>query len=115
MKILIDELESPESNVLLPQLLECDSTLHEELPEIDTLSKVFNPDILVYGSTHFVTNEVTQDKNLKEKTSSEAFLILVENNFLSHFFDRSSGRELMFFLESTVIETLMSFSSENED
>nr|GEY42940.1 reverse transcriptase domain-containing protein [Tanacetum cinerariifolium] len=64
MKILIDELESPESNVLFPQLLECDSTLHEELPEIDTLpsfpfgneDKVFNPGILVYGSTNFVTN-----------------------------------------------------------
>ncbi|GKE40907.1 reverse transcriptase domain-containing protein, partial [Tanacetum coccineum] len=31
-KYLIDE-----SNDLLPQLLNCDSTLHEELPEIDTL------------------------------------------------------------------------------
>ncbi|GKE01355.1 hypothetical protein Tco_1389338 [Tanacetum coccineum] len=84
MKILIDELESPESNVLLPQLLDCDSTLHEELSEIDTLpsfpsgneDKVFNPGILVHGSTHVVTNEVTQDKNLKKKTSSEALLIL---------------------------------------
>ncbi|GJZ57953.1 hypothetical protein Tco_0613447 [Tanacetum coccineum] len=33
MKILIDELESPESNVLLPQLLDCDSTLPEESSE----------------------------------------------------------------------------------
>nr|GEW82826.1 protein CTR9 homolog [Tanacetum cinerariifolium] len=37
MKILIDELKSPESNVLLPQLVDCDSTLHEDLAEIDTL------------------------------------------------------------------------------
>ncbi|GKB14193.1 hypothetical protein Tco_0848116, partial [Tanacetum coccineum] len=105
------------------KLLECDSTLHEELPEIDNLpsfpfgneDKVFNPGILVHGSTHVVTNEVTQDKNLKEKTSSEALLILVENNFLSHTFDRSSNHELLFFLESTVIEALLSFSSKNED
>ncbi|GKF34484.1 hypothetical protein Tco_0107684, partial [Tanacetum coccineum] len=76
MKILIDELESPESNVLLPQLLDCDSTLHEELPEIDTLpsfpseneDKVFNLGILIHGSTYFVTNKVAHDKNLKEKT-----------------------------------------------
>ncbi|GKD07452.1 hypothetical protein Tco_1187137 [Tanacetum coccineum] len=122
-KILIDELEFPESNASLPQLLECNSTLHEELLEIDTLpsfpseneDKVFNPGILVHGCAHVVTNEVTQDKILKEKTSSEALLILVENNFLSHSSDRSSNHELLFFLESTVIETLLSCSSENED
>ncbi|GJV94279.1 reverse transcriptase domain-containing protein [Tanacetum coccineum] len=98
--IIIDELKAPESSVLLPQLLDCDSTLHEEFPEIDTLpsfpsgneDKVFNPGILVYGNTHFVTNEVTQDKNLKEKTSSEALLILEERNFLSI----SSDQELLF-------------------
>ncbi|GJZ60209.1 reverse transcriptase domain-containing protein [Tanacetum coccineum] len=91
IKIIIDELETPESSVLLPQLLDCDSTLHEELPEIDTLplfpseneDKVFNLGILVYGNTYFVTNEVTQDKNLKKKTLSEALLILEECNFLS--------------------------------
>ncbi|GKC90272.1 reverse transcriptase domain-containing protein, partial [Tanacetum coccineum] len=31
-KSLIDELKPPESSVLLPQLLYCDSTFHEELP-----------------------------------------------------------------------------------
>ncbi|GKD65514.1 hypothetical protein Tco_1307622 [Tanacetum coccineum] len=90
-KSLIDE-----ANVLLPQLLDYDSTLHEELPEIDTLpsfpseneDKVFNPCILIYGSTHFVTNEVTQDNNLKEKTSSEALLILEDSNFLPLSSDR---------------------------
>ncbi|GKA76863.1 reverse transcriptase domain-containing protein [Tanacetum coccineum] len=119
MKILIDELESLESNVLLPQLLDCDSTLHEELPEIDTLpsfpseneDKVFNLGILVHGSTHVVTNEVTQDMNLKEQTSSEALLILEDSNFLR----LSSYRELLFHLELTVTETLLSFSSKNED
>ncbi|GJY65063.1 hypothetical protein Tco_0466523, partial [Tanacetum coccineum] len=119
IKSLIDELESRESNVLLPQLLEYDLTLHEELLEIDTLpsfpseneDKVFNPRILVYRSTHFVTNEVTQDKNLKDKTSSEARLILENSKFLP----LSSVRELHFHLELYVTETLLSFSSENED
>ncbi|GKB69427.1 hypothetical protein Tco_0930839, partial [Tanacetum coccineum] len=67
--------------------------------------------ILVYGNTHFVTNEVTQDNNLKEKTSSEALLILEELNFLSI----SSVQELLFPWELSVTETLLSFSSENED
>nr|GEU38965.1 reverse transcriptase domain-containing protein [Tanacetum cinerariifolium] len=87
MKILIDELKSPESNVLLPQLLDCDSTLHEELPEINTLPlpeiRTKFSGILVHGSTYFVTNEVTQHKILKKKTSSEALLILEDSNFLS--------------------------------
>ncbi|GKB73708.1 reverse transcriptase domain-containing protein [Tanacetum coccineum] len=113
-KSLIEEL-----NVLLPRLLDYDSTLHEELPEIDTLpsfpsgneDKVFNPGILVYGSTHFVTNEVTQDKNLKKKTSSVALLILEELNFLSI----SSDQGLLFHKELFVTKTLLSFSSENEE
>ncbi|GJV89092.1 hypothetical protein Tco_1533030 [Tanacetum coccineum] len=113
MKILIDELETPKSNVLPPQLLDCDLTLHEEFTEIDTLpsfpsgnkDKVCNPGILVYGSTHFVTNEVTQDKNLKKKTSSEVLLIIKDSNFLPF----SSDRELLFHLELFVTETLHHF------
>ncbi|GJW47439.1 hypothetical protein Tco_0079085 [Tanacetum coccineum] len=113
MKILIDELETPKSNVLPPQLLDCDLTLHEEFTEIDTLpsfpsgnkDKVCNPGILVYGSTHFVTNEVTQDKNLKKKTSSEVLLIIEDSNFLPF----SSDRELLFHLELFVTETLHHF------
>ncbi|GJT52988.1 hypothetical protein Tco_0988042 [Tanacetum coccineum] len=116
---LIDELETPESNVLLPQLLDCDSTLHEELPEIDTLTsfpsknkdKVFNPGILVHGSTYFVTNLVTQDKNFKKKTSSKAPLILKERNFMSI----PSNRELPFHYELPRAKNLLSFSSKNED
>ncbi|GJW63700.1 reverse transcriptase domain-containing protein [Tanacetum coccineum] len=119
MKILIDELESPESNVLLPELLDYDSTLHEELPEIDTLptfpfeneDKVFNPGILVHGSTHFVTNEVIQEKNLKKKPSFGALLILEDSNLLL----LSSNRELLFYFELSATETLLSFSYENED
>ncbi|GJX80266.1 reverse transcriptase domain-containing protein [Tanacetum coccineum] len=102
-KSLIDEIATPESNDLLPWLLDCDSTLHEEFPKIDTLpsfppgdkDKLFKPGILVYGSTYFVTNKVTQDKNLKEKTSSKELLILEDSNFLP----LSSDCELFFHLE----------------
>ncbi|GJT11249.1 reverse transcriptase domain-containing protein [Tanacetum coccineum] len=121
MKILIDELESPKSNVLLPQLLDSDSTLPEkssESSEIATLlsssfeneDKVFNPGTLILGGTQ-IFNDESQDKNLNEKTSSEALLILEECNFLSI----SSNQELLFPLELSVTETLLSFSSENED
>ncbi|GJZ05147.1 retrovirus-related pol polyprotein from transposon TNT 1-94 [Tanacetum coccineum] len=107
-----------ESNDLLPQLLKCDSTLHEELPDIDTLpsfpsdnkDKVFNPGILVYGSTHFVTNEVTQDKNSKKKTSSEVLLILEEHKFMCI----PSVRKLPFHYELPRTKTLLSFSSKNK-
>ncbi|GJZ80741.1 hypothetical protein Tco_0645735 [Tanacetum coccineum] len=68
---------------LLPPLLVSDSSLHEEFFEIDSLlifpsgneDKVFNPGILIRGSTHFVT-KIVPDKNLKKKTSYEALLIL---------------------------------------
>nr|GEY17955.1 reverse transcriptase domain-containing protein [Tanacetum cinerariifolium] len=93
MKLLIDEANIVELINLLPPSLDCDSTLHEELHEIDTVpsflkgneDKVFNPSILVHGSTHLVINEVTYGKNLKEKTSFEAPLILEDSNFLSLF------------------------------
>ncbi|GJZ94491.1 hypothetical protein Tco_0666694 [Tanacetum coccineum] len=118
-KSLIDELEYSESSVLLPQLLDYDSTFHEELHEIDTLTsfpsenkdKVFNPGILVHGSTYFVTNLVTQDKTFKKKTSSEASLILEERSIMSI----PSDRELPFHYELPETQTLLSFSSENED
>ncbi|GJX58954.1 hypothetical protein Tco_0290344 [Tanacetum coccineum] len=114
----IDEPNFFKSNDLLPLLLVSDSSLHEEFSEIDSLlsfpseneDKVFNPGILIRGSTHFVT-EIVPDKNLKKKTLSEALLILKESNFLPLSFDR----ELLFHLELSVTETLLSFSSENED
>ncbi|GKC85684.1 hypothetical protein Tco_1141401, partial [Tanacetum coccineum] len=95
-----------------------DSTLPEESSEIATLisspfrneDKVFNPGILILGGTQIVNNG-SQDKNLMDKTSSEALLILEDSNFLPFY----SDRELLFFLELIVIETLLSFSSENED
>ncbi|GJZ40517.1 hypothetical protein Tco_0587080, partial [Tanacetum coccineum] len=73
--------------------------------------KVFNPGILAYRSTHSVTNEVIQNKNLKEKTSYKEPLILKDSNFLP----LSSDPELLFHLELSVTETLLSFSSKNKD
>ncbi|GJW66465.1 hypothetical protein Tco_0120889 [Tanacetum coccineum] len=98
-KILIDELESPESNVLLPQLLDSDSTLPEESSEISTFisspfgneNKVFNLGILILGGTR-IFNDESKDKDFKVNTSSEALLIVEERNFLSI----SSDQELFF-------------------
>ncbi|GJW97951.1 reverse transcriptase domain-containing protein [Tanacetum coccineum] len=102
IKILIDELESPELNVLLPQLLDSDSTLPKESSESSEIAtllsspfgnedKVFNPGILILGGTHIFHDE-SKDKDLKVNSSTEALLIFVENNFLSHSSDRSSDR-----------------------
>nr|GEY91640.1 reverse transcriptase domain-containing protein [Tanacetum cinerariifolium] len=115
MKLLV-EAHIIESNVLLTLLLTSDSTLPEESSkssEIASLSsspfgnkdKVFNPSILIWGGTH-ISNDESKVNDLKYKD-----LILEEHNFLSI----SSDQKLMFFLELTVIETLLSFSSENED
>nr|GEV61518.1 hypothetical protein [Tanacetum cinerariifolium] len=96
-------------------LLDCNSSFHEELPltsfTFGNKDKIFNPDILVHDSTHFVTNPVTQDKNFKKKTSSEASLILEERNIMSIL----SDRELPFHYELHGARTLLLFSSENED
>nr|GEW74463.1 reverse transcriptase domain-containing protein [Tanacetum cinerariifolium] len=62
--------------------------------------KVFNPGILILGRTQILKDE-SKDKDL----------ILENRNFLSI----SSDKELLLFLELIVIETLLSFSSENED
>ncbi|GJV64680.1 reverse transcriptase domain-containing protein [Tanacetum coccineum] len=120
-KSLIDEANIVESTILPPYSLTSDSTLPEELSESSEIAtllsfpfgnedKVFNPGILILGETQIFNNK-SKDKELKVNTSSEAFLILEERNFLSI----SSDRELLFFLELTVIETLLSFSSENDD
>ncbi|GJV84024.1 hypothetical protein Tco_1523922 [Tanacetum coccineum] len=102
-----------------------DSTLPEESSESSEIAtllsssfgnkdKVFNPSILILGGTQ-IFHDKSKDKDLKVNSSTKALLILVENNFLSHSSDRSSDRKLLFFLESNVIETLLSFSSESED
>ncbi|GKE02196.1 hypothetical protein Tco_1390179, partial [Tanacetum coccineum] len=106
-------------------LPDSDSPLPEESSESSEIAtllsspfrnedKVFNPGILIFGGTQIFHDE-SKDKDLKVISSTGALLILVENNFLSHSSDRSYDRKLLLFLESTVIETLLSFSSENED
>nr|GEW37810.1 reverse transcriptase domain-containing protein [Tanacetum cinerariifolium] len=118
INLLVVEDHIVESNDLLPRLLDNDSTLPEESSEIATLSlspfgnedKVFNPGILILGRTQMFNDE-SKDKDYKVNTSSEALSILEERNFLSI----SCYQKLLFFLELTVIETLLSFSSKNKD
>nr|GEV00999.1 hypothetical protein [Tanacetum cinerariifolium] len=118
-------LENSPVNLLsfthLYRLLDSDSTLPEESSELSEISnflsspfgnedKVFNPGILILGGTQIFIDE-SKDKDFKVNTSSEAFLILEERNFLSI----SSDQEILFHLELSMTETLLSFSSENED
>ncbi|GJX25488.1 reverse transcriptase domain-containing protein [Tanacetum coccineum] len=118
-KSLIDEANIVESNILPPQLLTIDSTLLEdssESSEIATLlsfpfrneDKVFNLGILILGGTH-IFNDESKDKDFKINISSET--LFEDSNFLP----LSSDPKLLFFLELTVIETLLSFSSKNKD
>ncbi|GJS61260.1 hypothetical protein Tco_0656044 [Tanacetum coccineum] len=117
IECLIDDM----GDEFFPLLPSSDSTLLEESSEsseITTLlsspfrneDKVFNPGILILGKTH-IFNDESKDKDLNVNTSSEAFLILEEHNFLSI----SSDQELLFHLELSVTKTLLSFSSKNED
>nr|GEU38065.1 reverse transcriptase domain-containing protein [Tanacetum cinerariifolium] len=92
MKILLYELESSESFVLPPQLLTNDSTLPEESSKSFEIATLSSPP---FGN---------EDKSV-------ALLILEERNFLCI----SSDHELLFHLELTVIETLLSFTSKNKD
>ncbi|GJX52275.1 hypothetical protein Tco_0280644 [Tanacetum coccineum] len=121
IKSLIDEANIVESNVLPPQLLTSDSTLPEESSESSEIAtllsspignedKVFNPGILNLGRTR-IFNDESKDKDLEDKDLEDKDLILEERNFLPI----SSDQELIFHLELTVIETLLSFSSKNED
>nr|GEX79696.1 reverse transcriptase domain-containing protein [Tanacetum cinerariifolium] len=108
IKSSIVEAHVVESNDLLPWLLDNDSTLLEESSEIASLSsspfknknKMFNQGKLILHGTQ-IFNDESKDKEL----------ILKDRNFLSI----SSDKELLFFLELTVIETLLSFSSKNKD
>ncbi|GJZ48566.1 reverse transcriptase domain-containing protein [Tanacetum coccineum] len=109
-KILIDELDLPESNNVLP-FLECDSVFYEDFSEVEALSstnnedKVFNPGILIYENLFKVTNFSTLDKNLKKTTN--ASLILEDFNPPLY--------ELPFHKEVPGLGAVLSFSSENEE
>ncbi|GJZ69824.1 reverse transcriptase domain-containing protein [Tanacetum coccineum] len=76
--------------------------------------KVFNPGILSLGKTQIFYDN-SKDKDLKVNSFTEALLILEENNFPSHSSSRFSDHELLFFLEYTMNETLLSFLSENDE
>ncbi|GKA00747.1 hypothetical protein Tco_0673412 [Tanacetum coccineum] len=109
-KILIDELDHPKSSDFLP-FPECDSVFYEDFSEVDALSstnnedKVFNPGILIHENHFKVTNHVTPDKNVKKTTNTS--LILEDYNPPLY--------ELAFHKEVPGIETLLSFSSKNEE
>ncbi|GJT20262.1 reverse transcriptase domain-containing protein [Tanacetum coccineum] len=114
-KLLVDELDSTGSSSFLPHFLESDSVLYEDFSEVDTLTstdnedKVFNPGILVHENIYEVTNRVTPDKNVKKISSSNASLILEDYN------PPLSDHELPFHIEIPGSETLLLFSSENEE
>ncbi|GJU46419.1 hypothetical protein Tco_1203685 [Tanacetum coccineum] len=109
-KILIDELDLPESNNVLP-FPECDSVFYEDFSKVDALSstnnedKVFNPGILIHESLFEVTNFETPDKNVKKTTN--ASLILEDFNPPLY--------ELPFHKEVPGLGALLSFSSKNEE
>ncbi|GKA72419.1 hypothetical protein Tco_0778635 [Tanacetum coccineum] len=111
-KILIDELDPPGSSDFLP-FPECDLVFYEDFSEVDVLSstnnedKVFNPGILIHGNLFEVTIRVTPDKNVKKLSSSNASLILEDFNPPLY--------ELPFHKEVPGSETLLSFSSKNEE
>ncbi|GKE63721.1 hypothetical protein Tco_1514088, partial [Tanacetum coccineum] len=85
------------------------------LEDVDTLTstdnedKVFSPGILVHENLYEVTNQVTPDKNVKKKSSSNSSLILEDFN------PPLSDHELPFHIEIPGSGTLLSFSSENEE
>ncbi|GKC35704.1 reverse transcriptase domain-containing protein, partial [Tanacetum coccineum] len=111
-KILIDELDLPESNNVLP-FPECDSDFYEDFSEVEALSstdnedKVFNPGILIHENLFEVTNFATLDKNVKKTTN--ASLILEDFNPLLSLY------ELPFHKEVPGLGALLSFSSKNEE
>ncbi|GKE03482.1 hypothetical protein Tco_1395500 [Tanacetum coccineum] len=111
-KILIDELDSPESSDFLP-FPESDSVFYEDFSKVDALpstdneDKVFNPGILIHENLFEVTNFATPDKNVKKTTN--ASLILEDFN------PPLSLYELPFHKEVPGLGALLSFSSENEE
>ncbi|GJT00384.1 hypothetical protein Tco_0821553 [Tanacetum coccineum] len=71
------------------------------------LDKVFNPGILIHENLFEITIRVTPDKNVKKLSSSNASLILEDFNPPLY--------ELPFHKEVPGFETLLSFSSKNEE
>ncbi|GJV70061.1 reverse transcriptase domain-containing protein [Tanacetum coccineum] len=111
-KLLIDELDPPRSSDFLPST-ECDSILYEDFSKADALpstnneEKVFNPGIFIHENLFEVTIRATPDKNVNKIFIYNASLILKDFNPPLY--------ELPFHKEVPVSETLLSFSSENEE
>ncbi|GJV98076.1 hypothetical protein Tco_1549653 [Tanacetum coccineum] len=109
-KLLIDELDPPRSRDFLPSPM-CDSVLFKDFSEVDALpstnneDKVFNLGILIHENLFEVTIRVTPKKNVKKTTN--ASLILEDFNPPLY--------ELPLHKEVPGSETLLSFSSENEE
>ncbi|GKA17602.1 hypothetical protein Tco_0697439 [Tanacetum coccineum] len=86
-KDLAVALDSSESSILPPPLLDFDSPFTAELSASITLNslenedKVFKPGILVYHAIHD-KNLVTLEENLKENISSGTLLVFNEPSFL---------------------------------
>ncbi|GKD98135.1 reverse transcriptase domain-containing protein [Tanacetum coccineum] len=108
-KLLIDELDPPRSSDFLPSP-KCESVLYEDFSEVDALpstnnkDKVFNLGILIHENHFEVTNCA---KNVKKLSSSNSSLILEDFNHPLY--------EFPFHKEVPGSETLLSFSSENEE
>ncbi|GKF33633.1 hypothetical protein Tco_0106833, partial [Tanacetum coccineum] len=92
---------------------ECDSVFYEDFSEVDTLTstnnedKVFNLGILIHANLFEVIIRATPDKNVKKISKSNASLILEDFNPTLY--------ELPFYKEVLGSETLLLFSSENEE
>nr|GEW56329.1 hypothetical protein [Tanacetum cinerariifolium] len=110
-KLLIDKLDPPRSSDFLPSP-EYDSVLYEDFFKVDALPSTNNEDkvfsgILIHENLSKVTVQVTPDKNEKKISISNASLILEDFNRPLY--------ELPFHKEFSGSETLLSFSSENEE
>nr|GEV24069.1 hypothetical protein [Tanacetum cinerariifolium] len=113
-KLLIDKLDPLRSSDFLLSP-EYDSFLFEDFSKVDALpstnneDKVFNPGILIQENLFEVITHVAPDKNVKKIAISHASLILED------FDPPLSDYELPFHKEVPSSETLLSFSSKNEE
>nr|GEW26271.1 reverse transcriptase domain-containing protein [Tanacetum cinerariifolium] len=112
-KLLIDELDPLRSSDFLHSP-EYDSFLFEDFSKVDALpstnneDKVFNLGILFQENLSEVITRVAPDKHVKKISISHASLILED-------FDPPLSNELPFHKEVLGSETLLSFSSKNEE
>ncbi|GJS01073.1 hypothetical protein Tco_0317581 [Tanacetum coccineum] len=105
--------EGDDNSTSLPKFesFHVDSVFYEDFSEVDALpstnneDKVFNPGILIHENLYEVTNCETMEKNVKKTTN--ASLILEDFNPPLY--------ELPFHKEVPGSETLLSFSSKNEE